>query len=77
MTARSSVELTVVLERRRHGRLVAPDAAPRQGLPRLLRGPWPLVAGAVALALLNFATLALAYVGSRFVLEVVLHRGVY
>ena len=52
--------LTVVLERRRHGRLVAPDAAPRQGLARLLRGPWPLVAGAVALALLNFATLALA-----------------
>ena len=52
--------LTVVLERRRHGRLVEPDAAPRQGLARLLRGPWPLVAGAVALALLNFATLALA-----------------
>ncbi len=52
--------LTVMLERRRHGRLVEPDAAPRQGLPRLLRGPWPLVAGAVALALLNFATLALA-----------------
>ena len=52
--------VTVVLERRRHGRLIGPDAAPRQGLPRLLRGPWPLVAGAVALALLNFATLALA-----------------
>jgi uncharacterized membrane protein YedE/YeeE len=52
--------LTLVLERRRHGRLVAPEAAPRAGLARLLRGPWPLVAGAVALALLNFATLALA-----------------
>ena len=53
---------TVVLERRRHGRLVDPDAgrAPRTGLARLLRGPWPLVAGAVALAVLNFATLALA-----------------
>jgi uncharacterized membrane protein YedE/YeeE len=52
--------LTLVLERRRHGGLVAPEAAPRAGLARLLRGPWPLVAGAVALALLNFATLALA-----------------
>ncbi|MGH7003885.1 MAG: YeeE/YedE thiosulfate transporter family protein, partial [Alphaproteobacteria bacterium] len=35
-------------------------AAPREGLSRLLRGPWPLVLGAVALALLNFATLAIA-----------------
>jgi uncharacterized membrane protein YedE/YeeE len=52
--------LTLVLERRRHGRLVTSEAAPRAGLARLLRGPWPLVAGAVALALLNFATLALA-----------------
>ena len=53
--------LTVVLERRRHGRLAqAAPAAPRAGLARLLRGPWPLVAGAVALAVLNFATLALA-----------------
>ena len=52
--------VTVVLERRRHGRLVPADAAPRHGLLRFLRGPWPLVAGAVALAFLNFATLALA-----------------
>jgi uncharacterized protein len=53
--------LTVVLERRRHGRLVEDGTAePRAGLARLLRGPWPLVAGAVALAVLNFATLALA-----------------
>jgi uncharacterized membrane protein YedE/YeeE len=52
--------LTVVLERRRHGSLVAAAPSPRQGLARFLRGPWPLVAGAVALALLNFATLALA-----------------
>ncbi|MBW8270601.1 YeeE/YedE family protein [Caldovatus aquaticus] len=53
--------LTVVLERRRHGRLLA-DEAPRGAGPpaRLLRGPWPLVAGAVALAVLDFATLALA-----------------
>ncbi|MCO6416259.1 YeeE/YedE family protein [Siccirubricoccus sp. KC 17139] len=52
--------LSVVLERRRHGRLVRPEGAPRVGLARLLRGPWPLVAGAVALAVLNFVTLALA-----------------
>ncbi len=43
------------IERRRHGAL-APIARPGA----LLRGPWPLVAGAVALAVLNFATLALA-----------------
>jgi hypothetical protein len=52
--------VTIVLEKRRHGRIVADEASPRHGLARFLRGPWPLVAGAVALALLNFATLALA-----------------
>jgi len=52
--------VTIVLEKRRHGRLIDAPASPRQGLPRFLRGPWPLVAGAVALALLNFATLYLA-----------------
>jgi hypothetical protein len=52
--------VTVVLERRRHGRLLGAGTPPRRGLARFLRGPWPLVAGAVALALLNFATLALA-----------------
>jgi len=52
--------VTVVLERRRHGRLVPAAPAARSGLSRLLRGPWPVVAGAVALAVLNFATLALA-----------------
>ncbi|MDO9710657.1 YeeE/YedE family protein [Paracraurococcus lichenis] len=51
---------TAWLERRRHGALVAARPAPRQGLARFLRGPWPVLAGAVALALLNFATLALA-----------------
>ncbi|MCT7653642.1 hypothetical protein MBH78_00155 [Oceanimonas sp. NS1] len=29
-------------------------------MARLLKGPWPLIWGAVALALLNYATLALA-----------------
>jgi uncharacterized protein len=46
---------TVVLERRRHGRLVQAGSA-----PRLFRGPWPILAGAVALAVLNFMTLLLA-----------------
>lgn len=51
---------TVLWERRRHGGLVPPEPAATRGLERLLRGPWPLVWGGVALALLNFATLALA-----------------
>lgn len=50
--------LTIVLERRRHGAL---ERDYGQGEPgRLWRGPWPLVAGAVGLALVNIATLALA-----------------
>ncbi|TLF49785.1 YeeE/YedE family protein [Halomonas urmiana] len=51
--------LTVVMERRRHGQL---EQAPRvdAGNWRWLTGPWPLLFGAVALALLNFATLSLA-----------------
>ncbi|WP_412030927.1 YeeE/YedE family protein [Halomonas sp. ML-15] len=50
---------TVVMEKRRHGQL---EEAPRVEMRerRWLTGPWPLLAGAVALALLNFATLALA-----------------
>lgn len=50
------------LERRHHGS-VAPILAAAGDAPlhrRLLRGPWPLVWGAVALVLLNYATLALA-----------------
>jgi uncharacterized membrane protein YedE/YeeE len=48
---------TLVVERRRNGAL-APDPAPRPG--SWLRGPWPLVAGALGLAAVNIATLALA-----------------
>ncbi|AOX09707.1 YeeE/YedE family protein [Pseudomonas sp. YQ_6] len=51
---------TVVLEKRRHGALEALPASEHQGLRRFLRGPWPLLWGAIALALLNYATLALA-----------------
>jgi uncharacterized membrane protein YedE/YeeE len=49
--------LTILLERQRHGRVVG-------GLPiaatRWARGPWPLVAGAVGLAVVNIATLLIA-----------------
>ncbi|QJR00303.1 YeeE/YedE family protein [Halomonas sp. PGE1] len=50
---------TVVMEKRRHGHL---EQTPRidAGNRRWLTGPWPLLFGAVALALLNYATLALA-----------------
>lgn len=51
---------TVVLETRRHGALESPASSQHQGLRRFLRGPWPLVWGAIGLALLNYATLALA-----------------
>lgn len=50
--------LTVVVEKRRHGRLVNEPRAPHSS--PWLHGPWPLLAGAVALAILNFATLALS-----------------
>lgn len=50
--------VTVVVERKVHGRLIRKVGA--KGWARLLRGPWPLVAGAVLLAVLNYATLALA-----------------
>lgn len=51
--------ITVAVEQRRQGRLVVPQLQPAGG-PRWLHGPWPLVAGAIALVVLNFATLALA-----------------
>ena len=49
--------VTVVAERNRHGRLVD-DRKPSRG-PRWLTGPWPLVAGAVGLAIVNIATLTI------------------
>ncbi|WP_345816054.1 YeeE/YedE family protein [Paraburkholderia sp. PREW-6R] len=51
--------LTMLIERRRHGKLVSEPARPAHASPWLY-GPWPLLAGAIALALLNFATLALS-----------------
>lgn len=52
--------LTIYVEKRRHGGLEQPAPSDRTGLSRFLRGPWPMVWGAVALAVLNFSTLALA-----------------
>ena len=51
---------TRVLERRRHGRLLPPATSSRGGWERVLQGPWPLVAGAIGLAIANFSTLVLA-----------------
>lgn len=50
--------LTVAAERRRHGSVRA--LWERPSASSALRGPWPLVAGAVALAIVNIATLAIA-----------------
>jgi uncharacterized membrane protein YedE/YeeE len=49
--------LTVLIEKRRHDRLVidrAPNASP------WIHGPWPLFVGGTVLAVLNFVTLALS-----------------
>jgi uncharacterized membrane protein YedE/YeeE len=51
---------TVLIERRAHGDLRYGVVTDRRGFTRFLHGPWPLLAGAVALALGNFATLYLA-----------------
>jgi uncharacterized membrane protein YedE/YeeE len=48
------------LERRRHGALSHGTASGELGWRRLLQGPWPLIAGGLMLALLNFAVLAVA-----------------
>jgi uncharacterized membrane protein YedE/YeeE len=48
--------LTVWVERRHHGQLMESMPA---GRARWLRGPWPLVAGAVGLAMVNVATLVI------------------
>ncbi len=52
--------MTVLVEKRKHGALVSGNDTSRRGFQRFLHGPWPLVAGAIALAIGNFATLYLA-----------------
>ena len=51
--------ITVLVEKRRHGKLVSAHVQPTNGA-RWLHGPWPLVAGALALVVLNFTTMALS-----------------
>lgn len=51
---------TVLVERRAHGGIEKTKPAPRNGLARLLHGPWPLVGAGLALAGLNIATLLTA-----------------
>ena len=51
---------TAFVEKRRHGTLLSGAHTVRRGFERFLQGPWPLLAGAVALAIGNFATLYLA-----------------
>ncbi|MBE1208332.1 YeeE/YedE family protein [Aminobacter carboxidus] len=51
---------TVLVERRAHGEIETAKSAPRQGVGRLLHGPWPLVGAGLVLAGLNIATLATA-----------------
>ncbi|MGH9219587.1 MAG: YeeE/YedE family protein, partial [Vicinamibacterales bacterium] len=48
---------TMFMERKRHGELVN-EKKPARG-PRWLAGPWPLVAGAIGLAIVNIATLTI------------------
>ena len=56
---------TTVAEKQRHGQLVDETAAwprPRPPAPRRARwltGPWPLIAGAIGLAIVNIATLTI------------------
>ncbi len=52
--------LVLALALRRCGRRRRPGPQAGPGWRRLLGGPWPLVAGALLLAVLNFATLAIA-----------------
>jgi uncharacterized membrane protein YedE/YeeE len=52
--------VTIAVERRAHGALLSGVTTRRRGWRRFLHGPWPLIAGAILLALGNFATLYLA-----------------
>lgn len=51
---------TRLIEKRKHGSLLRGSEPSHRGWRRALQGPWPLLAGAIALAIGNFATLWLA-----------------
>ena len=50
--------ISIVIEKRKHGHLA--DSSPDERDFSWLRGPWPLVVGALALAAVNISTLVLA-----------------
>jgi uncharacterized membrane protein YedE/YeeE len=52
--------VTWLIEKRVHGDVEKAPKAPRQGIERLLHGPWPLVGAGLLLAALNLATLLTA-----------------
>lgn len=52
--------LTIVIEKKRHGSLETSSSAHGEAQSSFIKGPWPLLWGAVALAVLNFLTLAMA-----------------
>ncbi|WP_407638441.1 YeeE/YedE family protein [Bacillus alveayuensis] len=45
--------VTVVIEKRRHGKLISADTANHHGWKAIYKGPWPLVLGGVILAVVN------------------------
>jgi uncharacterized membrane protein YedE/YeeE len=51
---------TLAVERRRHGSVEGLMHAKGSAVQRWLRGPWPLFAGALGLAIVNIATLTIA-----------------
>ncbi len=52
--------LTIVIEKRRHGSLEQEKPTDHHGFQRFFRGPWPLIWGGVALAILNYITLIIS-----------------
>ena len=52
--------MVTLMERRRHGTIPPKPILTTPLLSRLLKGPWPIIWGAVAIALLNIATLLIA-----------------
>ncbi len=51
---------SMIAERRRHGRLLPEPLVRGDSRNQWMRGPWPLVAGAIGLAVVNIATLVVA-----------------
>ncbi|EJF90527.1 YeeE/YedE family protein [Bartonella tamiae] len=52
--------ITIIIEKRRYGHLEQDDTHDNLQFKQILTGPWPMIWGAIALALLNFITLILS-----------------